>query len=40
MSEASAPPEYERPCVEVVLTPEELEQEILFAGFDNSVDRP
>ena len=38
MAEMPAAPEYERPRVERVLTPEELEHEILYAGGDNSVD--
>ncbi len=37
MTEVPTAPEYERPRVERVPTPEELEQEILYAG-DNSVD--
>ncbi len=40
MTEAPAAPEYERPRVERVLTPEELEQEILYAGFDITADNP
>ena len=40
MVEMPAAPEYERPRIERVLTLEELELEILYAGFDNSVDRP
>ncbi len=38
MAETPAASEYERPRVERVLTPEELEQEILYAGTDNSID--
>ena len=29
-------PSYERPCVEQVLTPEDLAREILYAGVDGT----
>lgn len=38
MAETPAALEYERPRVERVLTPEELEQEILYAGTPVTAD--
>jgi hypothetical protein len=40
MAETPAAPEYERPRVECVLAPEQLEQEILYAGFEITADNP
>jgi len=40
MVQTPAASEYERPRVERVLTPEDLEQEILYAGTDITADTP